>query len=50
MHIASDVTELIGNTLWSRSTRISDGAEATIAAKLEFYNPANSVRTGSVWP
>lgn len=24
--------------------RISDGAEATIAAKLEFYNPANSVK------
>lgn len=44
MHIANDVTALIGNTPLVRINRISDGAEATIAAKLEFYNPANSVK------
>ncbi len=44
MHIANDVTALIGNTPLVRINRISDGADATIAAKLEFYNPANSVK------
>ncbi|HNL52140.1 MAG TPA: cysteine synthase A [Actinomycetota bacterium] len=44
MHIANDVTALIGNTPLVRINRISDGAQATIAAKLEFYNPANSVK------
>ncbi len=44
MHIANDVTALIGNTPLVRINRINDGADATIAAKLEFYNPANSVK------
>ncbi len=44
MRIANDVTELIGNTPLVRINRISEGAGATIAAKLEFYNPANSVK------
>jgi len=44
MHIANDVTALIGNTPLVRINRIDDGADATIAAKLEFYNPANSVK------
>lgn len=44
MKIASDVTELIGNTPLVRINRISEGAKAVIAAKLEFFNPAHSVK------
>jgi cysteine synthase len=41
--IYDDVTALIGNTPLVRINRIID-SEATVAAKLEFYNPANSVK------
>jgi cysteine synthase len=44
MKIAYDVTKLVGNTPLVRLNRIMQGADATIAAKLEFYNPAHSVK------
>jgi len=44
MNIAADVTALIGNTPLVRINRLSEGARATIAAKLEFFNPAHSVK------
>ncbi|GMA86848.1 hypothetical protein GCM10025868_20980 [Angustibacter aerolatus] len=42
--VYDDVTALIGNTPLVRLNRVTDGAGATVLAKLEFYNPANSVK------
>jgi len=42
--IYSNVTELIGNTPLVRLNKLAEGAGATVLAKLEFYNPANSVK------
>ncbi|MFO7631365.1 MAG: cysteine synthase A [Caldilinea sp.] len=44
MRIANDITELIGRTPLVKINRIAGGAGATIAAKLEFFNPAGSVK------
>lgn len=44
MAIYNNATELIGNTPLVRINRLSGDSTATIAAKLEFYNPANSVK------
>ena len=44
MKIASNVTELIGNTPLVRLNRIVEGAKAEIVLKLEYFNPAHSVK------
>jgi cysteine synthase A len=42
--IYDDVTQLVGGTPLVRLNRLSEGLDATVAVKLEFYNPANSVK------
>jgi cysteine synthase A len=44
MRIANDVTELIGNTPLVRIRRLAQDGVAEVVAKLEFYNPAHSVK------
>ncbi len=44
MKIAQNVTELIGNTPLVRIRRLAEGSLAQIVAKLEFFNPAHSVK------
>lgn len=42
--IYDDVTQLIGNTPLVKLNRVTEGLEATVVVKLEYYNPANSVK------
>jgi len=42
--IANNIVELVGNTPLVRLNRVTEGAGATVAAKLEFFNPASSVK------
>ena len=44
MRIANDITELVGNTPLVRVRTLAPDAGAHILAKLEFFNPANSVK------
>jgi cysteine synthase len=42
--IHSDITSAFGNTPLVRLNRLTEGIDATVLAKLEYYNPASSVK------
>jgi cysteine synthase A len=42
--IYDDATQLVGNTPLVRINKLTEGIGATVVGKLEFYNPANSVK------
>ena len=44
MKIADNVTALIGNTPLVKLNRVTAGINGTVVAKLEFFNPAHSVK------
>ena len=44
MPIYNNITELVGGTPLVKLNRITDGAAATVLLKLEFFNPASSVK------
>ncbi len=44
MKIANNITELVGNTPLVKLNRLTAGIGATVALKLEFFNPAHSVK------
>ncbi len=44
MNIANDITQLIGNTPLVRLRRLTQGAAAEVVVKLEYFNPAHSVK------
>ncbi len=44
MKIANNVTELIGNTPLVRLNRVTEGLEADVVVKLEYFNPSHSIK------
>ena len=44
MKIASDITRLMGETPLVQLNRMAQGLDARVVAKLEFFNPAHSVK------
>jgi len=44
MKIAQNITELIGNTPMVKLNKLTEGCYAQVVAKLEFFNPASSVK------
>jgi cysteine synthase A len=48
-NIADNVLDLIGRTPLLRLHRVTDGANAEVLAKLEFFNPAGSVKDRIGW-
>lgn len=44
MKIYNNITELIGNTPLVRLNRLTEGTQAEVVVKLEYFNPAHSVK------
>lgn len=44
MNIANSMTDLVGNTPLVKLQRMAEGCAATVAVKLEFFNPLSSVK------
>ena len=44
MRVYERITDLVGNTPLVKLQRITDGAPCTVLVKLEFFNPASSVK------
>lgn len=44
MNIAKNITDLIGNTPLVELTQLTQGLKARVVAKLEYFNPASSVK------
>jgi cysteine synthase A len=44
MRVYEQITDLVGHTPLVKLHRITDGAPCTVLAKLEFFNPASSVK------
>jgi cysteine synthase A len=42
--VFDNITEVFGRTPLVRLNRVTEGADATVLAKLEFYNPSSSVK------
>lgn len=49
MRVANDISGLIGCTPLVRLNRVTEGVGATVAAKLESYNPGGSVKDRIAW-
>ncbi len=43
-HVYNDITETVGNTPLVRINKLAEGVDATILAKLEYFNPLSSVK------
>ncbi len=44
MKVHANITEIVGNTPLVRINHITDGADAQVFAKLEFYNPTSTIK------
>src|SRR5215212_11409913 len=49
MAIRDSIVDTIGNTPLVRLRRVTEGAGATVVAKLEFFNPLGSVKDRIGW-